>query len=248
MRRFLHHSISRITSRTAVQTQQLRSDARLALAGWNDRMRLQSESSRHGTRWGRGSVLMLPASGVVALLATQLASGAMAASFNVANAPLEAHIDTIDGTGIAAVISSVNAKNADGSTTPIGTLRAVIGKGKLKGVCIIAKQTVMSHTYSVVIKAAQTGEGVGQNITLDASQAQGFNVNLKNVNVGRSADEVGLNGQRLGGEPGGLGIDGPDATVHLERLVGTAYSAELLGAIQASDFTASVKPGEVTAC
>ena len=70
----------------------------------------------------------------------------------------------------------------------------------------------------------------------------------KDLMVGRSADEVSLNGQSLGGQAGGLGVDGPHARVHLENLRATAWAAELLGAIKAGDFSATIKPGEVTSC
>ncbi|CAM3808367.1 DUF6230 domain-containing protein [Smaragdicoccus niigatensis] len=222
--------------------------SRESFGSWNNGMRTKAKTTTGGTRWGRGLALIVPSTAAVAALSYSLQAGAMAASFNVADQALIAHIESVDGNGLAAVVSTVNAKNADGSTRPVGTLHLAIGNGKLRGVCIIAKQTVMGVGYSIVIKAATTGEGTGQNLVLDATDAKAFNVTAENLLVGRSADEISLNGQSLGGQPGGLGIDGPDAHVHLENVTGTAWSAELLGAIKAADFTATIKPGEVTTC
>ncbi|MCE5291460.1 MAG: DUF6230 family protein [Nocardiaceae bacterium] len=220
-----------------------------ATAGeWSDGMRAQAKTTTGGTRWGRGLALFVPSAAAVAALSYSLQSGAMAASFNVSDQALIANIESVDGNGLAAVVSTVNAKSVDGSTHPVGTLHLAIGHGKLRGVCIIAKQTVKGIGYSIVIKAATTGEGSGQNLIFDATEAQAVNVKVQNLLVGRSADEVSLNGQNLGGQAGGLGIDGADASVHLEKIHATAWSAELLGAIKAADFTATIKPGEVTTC
>ncbi|WP_245541623.1 DUF6230 family protein [Smaragdicoccus niigatensis] len=215
---------------------------------WNDGMRTQASTAAGRTRWGRGLALVVPSTAAVAALSYSLQSGAMAANFNVADQALIASIDSVDGTGLAAVVSSVNAKNADGSSHAVGTLHLAIGHGKLRGVCIIAKQTIKGVGYSIIIKAATTGEGSGQNLIFDATDAKAVNVRAQNLLVGRSADEISLNGQSLGGQAGGLGIDGPDAIVHLENLHATAWSAELLGAIKAADFTTTIKPGEVTTC
>jgi hypothetical protein len=225
-----------------------RFNARRALNSWNAGMYEDSARSTSGTRWGRGLALMVPSTMITCAAAYALSSGAMAASFNVADQPLLTTIETVDGTGVAAVVSAVSAKSADGSIRQVPTLHVAISRGTLKGVCIIAPQKVAGMTYSIVIRAAETGIGTGQNIVLDATEAKGFNVNARDLMVGRSADEISLNGRSLGGQPGGLGIDGPNAVVHMENVVGTAFSAELLGAIQASDFSATIKPGVVTSC
>ena len=215
---------------------------------WNEKMRDQARSTAGKTRWGRGAAILLPSTAAVCAMSYGLTTGAMAATFNVADQPLLVTVESVDGTGIAAVMSSVNSKSPDGSTRPVGTLHVAISEGKLHGVCIIAKQTVKGFGFSIVIKAATTGEGTGQNLVLDATDAKAFNVTAQDLTVGRSADEISLNGQSLGGAAGGLGIDGPNAKVHLENVVGVAWSAELLGAIKASDFTATIKPGDVTSC
>lgn len=218
------------------------------LTSWNASMRAQARNSRGSTRWGRGSAIILPSAAAVFAMSYALTSGAMAASFNVADQPLLATIESVDGIGLAAVVSSVNSKGPDGSTRPVGTLHVAIGQAKLHGVCIIAKQTIKGVGFSIVIKAATNGEGSGQNLVFDATEAEAFNVTTRDLMVGRSADEVRMNGQSLGGQAGGLGIDGPGARVHLENLRATAWAAELLGAIKAGDFSATIKPGAVTSC
>ena len=124
---------------------------------WNESMRAQARTSRGGTRWGRGSAIILPSTAAVCAMSYALTSGAMAASFNVADQPLLATIEMVDGTGLSAVVSSVNAKGPDGSSRPEGTLHIAIGDAKLRGVCIIAKQTIKGVGFSIVIKAATNG-------------------------------------------------------------------------------------------
>ena len=215
-----------------------------AVTSWHTNMSFAADENHAGTRWGRGMAVIAPATAAAAAIGLSISGGASAASFNVANVPLTAYVDRVDAEGLAAVMGSVNAKNADGSKTTQATLHAALTSGSLHGVCAIARQNIMGVAYALVIHAANDGGAEGSNIILDATEATGTNVKVQNVTVGRSADEISLNGQNLGGEPGGFGIDGTDATAHLENIVATAYGAELVGALKASDFTAKIEKGE----
>jgi hypothetical protein len=240
----IRRGASRLGESAAERARGIHSHAATAVGGWKARMDADSEAVNAGTRWGRGMAVIAPATAVAAALGMSIAGGSFAASFNVANVPMTAYVDRVDAHGLAAVIGSMDVKNADGSTTTQATLHAALTSGSLNGICAIVRQEILGVDYALVLRAATDGVASGSNIILDATEAEGENVNIKDVTIGRSADEISLNGQNLGGTPGGFGIDGTDTTAHLENVVATAYGAELVGALQASDFTAKVEKGD----
>jgi hypothetical protein len=220
------------------------------VSSWNSQIIAEAEGdATKGTRWGRGALVMVPSLAIVAGLGSAISQGALAANFNVANQPVTLAIGSVDAQGLGIVMAQANVKNPDGSTEPTAILHAVLGSGSIDDVCLIARQSMLGVTYSVVISAPKNEQKAsGANVQFDVTGLQAKGVKLTNALIGRSADDISVNGQSLGGQPGGFGLDASEGTAVLNDVTGTAYGASILGSLEAPVFEASIKPGEVTTC
>lgn len=234
----------------ATRTRSMRDDAVTSAHDWNEQIVAAADGkATNGTRWGRGALIFAPAAAAVVGIGAALSQGALAANFNVANSPIELHINSVEAEGLAIVMSPASLKDESGGTQSKGVLHAALGSGQIDGLCLIAKQTLMGVTYSVVLMIPQGEERAsGSNVQFDVESLVAHDVALTNAILGKSADEISLNGQTLGGQPGGFGLDATNGTAVLNDVSGTAYGASILGSLQAPVFDASIKPGEVTSC
>ncbi len=241
---------SRVTSSASVCAGKLQNRAAAAVGTLNAEVRDAARTApANRTRWGRGSMALLPSMALVAGLGASMAQGALAANFNVADKPMLLTVQSLDAQGMAIVVNSVNAANPDGSTRPEAILSASVGSGTLTGVCIIAQQKLLGGTYSVVLAVPpDAGLASGANLQFDVRSLVGHNVALANAQLGKSAELLAINGVSLNGQPGGFGVDVSEGTAHLENVSGNALGATILGSLQAPTFDASIKPGEVSSC
>ena len=203
-----------------------------------------------GTRWGRGASIIVPSFLAIAGIGAAIGNGALAANFNLANQPISLHINSVTADGMGIVMASANVKNEDGSLNPTALLHAAIGNGQIDGVCMIAKQTILGATYSVVLSVPPGLDelATGANVQFDVTELVAHDVKITNAFIGKSADDLQVSGQTLGGQPGGFGFDAGNGTAVLNDVSGTALGASILGSLEAPVFNASIKPGEVENC
>ncbi|MCE5287739.1 MAG: DUF6230 family protein [Nocardiaceae bacterium] len=237
-------------SALAAQTAEFRTKASAAADTFNANVRHAANTApSNRTRWGRSSAVIVPSLAVVTGLGAAMTQGALAASFNVADKPMSLAVQSLDAQGLDIVVSSLNVTDTKGNTKPEAILHAAVGSGTLTGVCIIASQSILGGTYSVVLSVPpDAGLANGQNLQFDVTRLVGHNVTLSNALIGKSADLLAVNGVSLNGQPGGFGVDGSEGTAHLENVEGTARGATILGSLQAPTFDASIHPGEVKSC
>lgn len=241
---------SGIGDSVAERTRTSRERAATSVQSWNEHILAEAKGeSTNGTRWGRGWLILLPTGLAVAAIGSAISQGALAANFNVANQPIELHIDQVEAQGLGIVMAAANLKDSNGNTETKGILHAALGSGQIDGICMIAKQSLMGVTYSVVL-SVPPGEqkASGANVQFDVEGLVAHDIALTNALLGKSADEISLNGQSLGGQPGGFGLDATEGTAVLNDVSGSAYGASILGSLEAPVFNASIKPGEVTSC
>src|SRR5690606_2582749 len=101
-------------STLAAQTADLRTKAVAAADTFNAGVREAAHTEpQNRTRWGRGSLVMLPSMAIVAGLGASMAQGALAANFNVADKPMSLTVDSLDAQGLAIVVSSLNVARPD---------------------------------------------------------------------------------------------------------------------------------------
>ncbi|MBJ8348444.1 DUF6230 family protein [Antrihabitans sp. YC2-6] len=227
-----------------------RERATASVHSWSDHLLEESEGkAKAGTRWGRGSLVLIPTGAAVVAIGTAISQGALAANFNVANQPIDLHINKVTAQGLGIVMASASVKDDQGNSTPKGILHAALGSGEIDGICMIAKQSLMGVTYSVVLSVPEGEQkATGANVQFDVEGLVAHDVALTNALLGKSADEISLNGQSLGGQPGGFGLDATNGTAVLNDVSGSAYGASILGSLEAPVFEASIQAGEVTSC
>lgn len=154
-----------------------------------------------------------PAAAAVVVIGAAISQGALAANFNVANSPLTLHINSLDAQGLGIVVAPTTLKDANGETISKPVLHAALGSGQIDGICMIAQQSILGVTYSVVLSAPSGPERAsGANVQFDVESLSAKDVALSNVIIGKSADDISLNGQSLGGQPGGFGLDAANGT------------------------------------
>ena len=218
---------------------------------WNSSVLDAAEGDTQvGTRWGRGASIIVPSFLAIGGMAAAIGNGALAANFNLANQPISLHINSVAADGLGIVMASANVKNEDGSLNPTALLHAAIGNGQIDGVCIIAKQAILGATYSVVLSVPPGLDqlATGANVQFDVTDLVAHDVKISNAFIGKSADDLEVSGQNLGGQPGGFGFDAGNGTAVLNDVSGTALGASILGSLEAPVFNASIKPGEVENC
>lgn len=237
-------------SALVAQSVTLRTKAFAAADSFNTEVREAALTPpQNRTRWGRGAAVLVPSMAIVTGLGAAMAQGALAANFNVADKPMSLAVQTLDAQGLDIVVGSLNVTDTKGKTRPEAILHAAVGSGTLTGVCIIASQTILGGTYSVVLSVPpDSGLASGANLQFDVTHLVGHNVTLSNALIGKSADLLSINGVSLNGQPGGFGVDGSEGVAHLENVEGTARGASILGSLQAPTFDASIHPGEVKSC
>lgn len=217
--------------------------------GWNEQMLATAEDgTRRGTRWGRGALALVPATAAVLIIGLAIAEGLLAASFNVANQQFSLNVDKLDGNGLGAVLAAENLKNADASTAKVGVLHAGLSSAKLTGLCIIVHQSMLGVKYSITVGAGGSVQSDGQNLFFDITDLNATPATLRGAILGESADDVAINGKTLGGNPGGFGLDVTHGTVSLEHVTGSAYQAQVAGALTLPNLAINVKLGDAKSC
>jgi hypothetical protein len=222
-----------------------------SVKSWNrDVLEAADGDVKVGTRWGRGASIIVPSFLAIAGIAAAIGNGALAANFNLANQPIDLHINSVTADGMGIVMSSANVKNEDGSMNPTALLHAAIGSGQIDGICMIAKQSILGATYSVILSVPPGLPELttGANVQFDVTDLVAHDIKITNAFIGKSADDLEVSGQNLGGQPGGFGFDAGNGTAVLNDVSGTARGASILGSLEAPVFNASIKPGEVTSC
>jgi hypothetical protein len=206
-------------------------------------MRVDAEDgARKGTRWTRSFAVMIPASIVSVFIGNAIVEGVLAAGVNVANQPLTMHIDEMNGSGLGIILGAVNAKNPDGSVTPQAVVHGAAQKADITGLCGLIKQSVLGVDYTIVLRASG---GSGENMIFDLVSGELDDTVLSGGEavVGKSADDVSVGSQSLGGLPGGFGLDAVTANVTARNISGSAYSAQILGSMTIPHLTLDIEPG-----
>ncbi len=236
----------RIVGPVLTRCRQLGTDAVERAAQANrDMLDAADNGTPHGTRWSRGLAALLPATLVAGFMGAGIVQGVLAANFTVSAQPLEVGIKHADANGLALVMAAQDTRGTDGQVTSQPAAKVALGTANaVDGLCIIVKQTLLGQTVSLVIKAADTGPATGNNVEFVVTELNAGQTELSNVLIGRSADEVAMNGVPLGGQPGGFGLDASEGTAKLDNVTGTAIGASVLGALKAPDFAAKIHRGE----
>ncbi len=208
-------------------------------------MLAESESGQpHGTRWVRGVAVLLPATLAAGLVGAGIVQGALAANFTVGSQPLDLVLKRADAKGLGIVMVSTDMRSPDGSTNPEPVVKASLGSANIDGLCAVVKQSLLGQTVALQIVAAAKGQAQGSGIDFLVTELNVGETELTNAVLGRSADEVAVDGQNMGGQPGGFGLDVSQGTAVLNDLTGKAVGASIMGALKAPDFSASLHKGD----
>jgi hypothetical protein len=176
-----------------------------AASAWNREMLEQAESGpRHGTRWGRGTIALIPAVGITACIGAAIAQGVLAANVNLTNQPFTLYSNKLSGTGMGLYL---NAANTAGGAT--AAARVGISSATLDGFCGLVKQNMsiagISKDVYLILTAGQTVTGTpnttpvrtinASNLFLEATALQGGNdINnpstIQNAILGISGDNI----------------------------------------------------------
>lgn len=240
---------------------------RRGAAAWNERMLAEAvDGTRHGTRWGRSSAVLLPAALTVGALGAALAHGALAAGFNVTNTPFTLTSNGVSGSGFGAILNTPTVEAANGTTsTSTAMARVGFASAGLAGLCGIVHQSIAGLPYSLLLTAGQTVTASppgtvttdinASNLYIEApTLAAGGSTTLQNAVLGMSADQVMVAGSPLtGAQAGGFGLgsagSGPGgSTVNLAGLNASAYTAEIAGSLTLPALNIRVVAGSATTC
>lgn len=226
-----------------------RDAGRARTRSWHAQMLAEAgDGTRRGTRWGRGSLTLAPATAVVAALGLAIAQGVLAASFNVANEPFTLNVAELDGTGLGGVLAAADVKDADAVTGTTGVLHAGLASAELAGLCIVVNQSMLGVKYSITVGAGGSERSTGSNLFFDITDLNASPATLRGAVLGVSADEVAVNGTPLGGAPGGFGLDVTRGTVNLRDVKASAYQAQVAGALTLPNLGINVTLGDATGC
>ncbi|RLK55475.1 DUF6230 family protein [Actinokineospora cianjurensis] len=224
-----------------------------ALRAWNERMRADAGGPRNGTRWGRSTLVALPAAALTTALGVAMAQGALAANFFVAGQPFTLRSDQVNGSGFAAFLHS--RQLADGSQAGKGEAMARAGfqSAKLDGLCAVIHQTILGLPYTLKLNAGSPVDGTpnggpdvidAYNLILEAKAVQGTQSQFSEMVLGKTAHQVQMGGQPLdGGTVGAFGLEA--GVVQVTGLTADAYTAEISGNITLPRLNLGIVPGTV---
>jgi hypothetical protein len=216
---------------------------------WNDDMIAEAEAEvPKGTRWGRGAIALVPAAAAAVVISLAIAEGILAANFNVANQPFALNVAQLDGKGLGAVLAVEDLRNANSSTDKTGVLHAGLASAQLKGVCIVVHQSLLGVNYTITVGSSGDVAASGDNLYFDITDLDATPATLRGAILGESADDVAVNGQSLGGTPGGFGLDNSRGTATMDNVVGSAYQAQVVGALKLPHLAIHVKLGKSDTC
>jgi hypothetical protein len=211
---------------------------------WNSAMVAQAEQHPYvGTRWGRSAWALVPATIAVAAIGLAISEGVLAANFAVNDQPFSLHVGTLEADGgLQAVLA---AEKAGGGKTS-GVVHAGVPSGHLSNLCILVHQSVLGVDYTISV-GSSGGMASGNNVYFDITDLQAQTASLSGAILGESADLINLNGQSLGGAKGGFGLDEKGKAV-LTNITGTAYQAQVAGALTLPNLGIHVKLGSANSC
>lgn len=216
---------------------------------WHAAMLDEAEDgTRRGTRWGIGAGALGPSIATVAVLGFAITQGALAASFNVSNQKFLLNVKELEGTGLGAVLAAENVKDPNSKKDQTGVLHAALAQAQLSGLCIVVHQSMLGVKYSITVGAGGTANATGDNLFFDITDLNSSPAILKGAVLGVSADEIGVNGTSLGGQPGAFGLDVTRGTVNLRNVVASAYQAQVAGALTLPNLGINVKLGDAKGC
>ena len=223
--------------------------ARARARAWNEQMLATAQDGTHrGVRWGRGTAALAPALLAVVGLSVAITEGVLAASFNVANQKFTLNVGSLEGQGLGAVMAAENVRNRDSSTDRTGVLHAGLSSAKLSDLCIVVHESVLGVQYTITVGAGGSAKSDGQNLYFDITDLNATPATLRNAVLGESADDVAVNGNSLGGTPGGFGLDVTRGSVTLQNVHGSAYQAQVAGSLTLPNLAINVKLGESNSC
>ena len=227
----------------------LREHAGVRVAAWHSAMLAEAEDGTpRGTRWGIGAGALGPAVAAVGALGFAIMQGALAASFNVANQPFFLKVRQLDGNGLGAVLAAENLKDPASKKSQTGVLHAALASAQMQGLCIVVHQSMLGVKYSITVGANGTQASSGNNLFFDITDLTSSPATLRGAQLGVSADELGVNGTSLGGQPGGFGLDLTRGSVNLQNVSASAYQSQVAGALTLPKLVINVKLGDVVDC
>jgi hypothetical protein len=210
---------------------------------WNDAMLAEAAAHPYvGTRWGRSAWALVPATVAVAAIGLAISDGVLAANFAVNDQPFALHVGTLQASGLQAVLAAEQA----GSGKTSGVVHAGVPSGKLSDLCILVHQSVLGVDYTITV-GSSGGLAQGNNVYFDITDLAAQQASLSGAILGESADRINLNGQNLGGARGGFGLDEKGQAV-LTNITGTAYQAQVAGALTLPNLGIHVKLGTSNSC
>jgi hypothetical protein len=210
---------------------------------WNAAMLAEAEAHPHvGTRWGRSGWAFVPATVAVAAIGLAISEGVIAANFAVNDQAFTLHVGQLQGKGLGAVLAAESLRDKK-----TGVLHAGMVSASLTDVCIVVHQSVLGVDYTITVSSGAGGAS-GDNLYFDVTNLNASPATLRGAILGESADAVSVNGNPLGGAPGGFGLDVGKGSVTLSDVVGSAYQAQVAGALTLPHLGINVRLGTQSSC
>lgn len=237
---------------------------RSAAVEWNRRMLAESDAvdaarlatattatsvpRAKGTRWKRATTAIVPAGVAVTGMAVLMTQGVLAANFNASDAPFVLKVGKLVGKSLVAVPAAEGSKGTDGTSKKDAVLHAGLAEAQINGVCIVATQSLFGLDFTITVSSPDTKVSQGQNIFFDVTSIGASTATLSNTILGKSADDITINGKSMGGTAGAFGIDGTGGTVTLENVSGMARQAQIASSLTLPNLSIQVHPGTVDHC
>lgn len=171
------------------------------------------------TRWGRSSLLLIPALAAMGGLTLAIAEGALAASFGVSGSAFKVKAGSVSGTDVAAYLDTTSS--VDGVRHPV--MLAGVREASMRDVCTSAVVTVPGiGKISLKVLAGREEPITGTDVVADADALLGGNGVVTDVEAGRDASTL----DRVPGVSGPEGRFGLQAaSLTTQDVRSTAWSA-----------------------
>ncbi|PPK61461.1 DUF6230 family protein [Actinokineospora auranticolor] len=197
---------------------------------------MTDEDSRGGTRWGRATLVALPAVGAIAALAVAMAQGVLAASFAVSGVPITLTSQSLSAEGFAGTVYNAGDQ---------GVLYAGIGDAQLSGLCAnVVTDVPIVGQLTFKITAGDTDPATKElragNLLLDARKLTGDGT-FHGLDLGVASNALTKGPAEVRKQAGNFGLQADAADIGALRA--DALSAQVAGDFQLENLDLSVSSG-----
>ena len=169
----------------------------------------ETSGVRYGTRWGLMLAVAAPAFAAVAAVATAVASGALAVSFQAQGGTLRLTTSGLQAQGLVIALQSVPKGSGTGN---VNDARVAVGVGHINGLCFTQPLSVFGVRFTAKVVGGDndpsTYEITADNVVMDADAAQGQIYAYGHTQVNKNAASLQVPGSNLnvGGSPNRFGL------------------------------------------